>query len=246
MENNENSLFESIQEFFQSFKGGINIINEKIDISLQMEYFDMSKKNKDIPFPDWEEKSQLLWDPLVELDEKKKILTRLASVEDVRAYRLLEKFANENFEDLKQWSILALQESKMLIQSKLLDQAQVLISTGLGGKGDKLRFFFVLFNKNNESYTDLQQKIIKNEFEYIFNKNSSEIEEINFYDNIATIVALVPISISIQNLFVNTISEINQYGNFVKDNCIITNVKILSIEEIKDFMSKNSSNSEEI
>jgi hypothetical protein len=42
----EENPFEHIQQFLSEFKGEINIINEKIDIALQIEYFDMSKDIK--------------------------------------------------------------------------------------------------------------------------------------------------------------------------------------------------------
>ncbi len=40
--------------------------------------------------------------------------------------------------------MLAFQENKMLLESSLLDENQILISTGLGGKGMKLRYFTVM------------------------------------------------------------------------------------------------------
>lgn len=232
----EENPFEQIQRFFKEFNGEINIIDEKIDINLQVEYFDMSKELKNKPIVDnWCEKSDLLFNDRTPLEEKKKILAQLASIEDVKAYRIIEKFVQSANESIKHWSLLALQESRLLLQSKLLEQSQVLISTGLGGKGNKLRYFFVLFTNNDLPFSKLQQKVVKGEFEFLFHKNESIIEEIQFTENIATIVALVPLHIAIQDLFSNVVSECNQYGNFLKENNIITNVKILTIDEIKKY-----------
>jgi hypothetical protein len=233
----EENPFEHMQEFLSEFKGDINIIDEKIDIRLQIEYFDMSRDMKShVELSDWEEKSEKLNDINTPLEEKKKILLQLASIEDVKAYRIVEKFTDKADETIKHWSLLALQESRMLLQSKLLDQSQVLISTGLGGKENKLRYFFVIFASNELAFNEFQQKVIKNEFEYMLHKNGSEIEEMKFLDNIATLLLLIPLSTPIQELFSKTISECNQYGNFLKDNCIITNVRILTIEEIMNFL----------
>lgn len=241
METPDVNPFEQVQRFFKDFKGDINIIDEKIDVHLQMEYFEMSKNLRDKPaLTDWQEQINLLTDESIDLDTKKRFLTQIAAINDVKAYRAIEKYASEANLDLRHWAMLALQESRMLLQSKLLDQSQVLISTGLGGKEGKLRYFFVLFNRNNETYTDIQQKIIKNEFDYIFKKYNSEIEEINFYENIATVLGLVPLTIPIQDIFVKTLSEINQFGNFVRENCIITNVRIMSVDEIRSFMENNN------
>lgn len=241
METPDTNPFEQVQRFFKDFKGDINIIDEKIDVLLQMEYFEMSKNIHNKPaLQDWQGQIGLLADESVDINTKKQFLTQLAAINDVKAYRAIEKYVNEANPDLRHWALLALQESRMLLQSKLLDQSQVLVSTGLGGKEGKLRYFFVLFNRNNETYTEVQQKIVKNEFDYIFKKHDSEIEEINFYENIATILGLVPLTIPIQNIFVKALSEINQFGNFVRENCIITNVRIMSVEEIRSFMENNN------
>jgi hypothetical protein len=241
LETPDTNPFEQIQRFFKDFKGDINIIDEKIDVHLQMEYFEMSKEFRDKPtLADWQEKIGLLIDESIDIITKKRFLSQVATINDVKAYRAIEKYVKEADPDLRHWALLALQESRMLLQSKLLDQSQVLVSTGLGGKEGKLRYFFVLFNRNNETYTEVQQKIVKNEFDYIFKKNNSEIEEINFYENIATILGLVPLTIPIQDIFVKTLSEINQFGNFVRENCIITNVRIMSVDEIREFMNNNN------
>ena len=59
----------------------------------------------------------------------------MAAIDDVGAYRSIEKYSKNADDELKHWSLLALQESRMLLQSKLLDQSQIFISTGLGGEG---------------------------------------------------------------------------------------------------------------
>lgn len=241
METPDTNPFEQIQRFFKDFKGDINIIDEKIDVHLQMEYFEMSKEFRDKPeLSDWQEQMIILNDESIDINTKKRFLSQIAAINDVKAYRAIEKFVNEANPDLRHWTLLALQESRMLLQSKLLDQSQVLVSTGLGGKEGKLRYFFVLFNRENETYSEVQQKIIKNEFSYVFKKFSSDIEEINFYENIATVLGLVPLTIPIQDIFVKALSEINQFGNFVRENCIITNVRIMSVDEIRTFMESNN------
>ena len=241
----ENIPFDQIQNFFQNFKGDINIINEKIDIALQMEYFEMSKTVKaDAEILEWDEKAEMLFAENMLIETKRKILVQLASVDDVGAYRAIEKYSKKPDKDLKHWSILALQESRMLLQSKLLDQSQIFISTGLGGKENKLRYFFALFTRNNESFTEFQQKVIRDEFSYVFKKKDSEIEVIQAYGDIVTLVSLVPINIPVQDVFKAAVEECNQYGNFIKENCIITNVRIMTEHEIREFIQLPENNKE--
>ena len=95
---------------------------------------------------------------------EKKILCDLAFIDDVKAYRRIEKFIESASGTLKQWATLSLQESRMLLQSSLLDEQQVFISTGLGGKGKKLRYFVVFLSVNeNEMLSSTQQKLLKDD-----------------------------------------------------------------------------------
>jgi hypothetical protein len=235
----EENPFEQIQQFLENFHGEINIINEKIDIQLQMDYFDMSRElKKQTNDKDLIEDCNVLFNEKTGIETKKRMLVQLAFVDDPKAYRIIEQYSQLPDNPLKHWSMLALQESRMLMQSKLLDQSQVLISTGLGGKENKLRYFFALFTNSEKPFTEVQKKVVKNEFEEIFRKNESDIEEIHFSDYIATLVILVPLHIAIQNLFSRAIFECNQFGNFLQENCIITNVRIMSIDAIKDYINK--------
>ena len=126
----------------------------------------------------------------------------------------------------------------MLLESKLLEENQVFISTGLGGKGSKLRYFVVLIGRDDIELSDLQKKVIKNEFEDILSKHDSEIENIDFMGNFATMLVMVPLKVALKDVFRSAIQECNQYGDFMKYNFIITNVKELNLDEIKDFLRK--------
>jgi len=154
----------------------------------------------------------------------------------VESYRILEKFLNGNQGGFNAWAILALQENRMLLESVLLDESHVFISTGLGGKGEKLRYFIVLFGKDKTDFTDLQKKIIRNELEICLKKYNSEMEELNFSGYLANLMAIIPMKVIIKQIFDEAISECNEYGNFLLSNFIITNVKELSFDEIRDYL----------
>lgn len=167
-------------------------------------------------------------------------MARLATMEDVAAYRAIESYAKNPDKVLSDWSLLAMQESKMHIESHLLEENQVFISTGLGGKNKKLRYFVVLIARSQKNLTSFQQKIIKDEFPYILNKYNAEIEEFDTTDYIATFLLLLPIQHSVKKVFTEGINECNQYGDFLRDTCIVTNVKKLSFKEISGFIEKKS------
>ena len=125
-----------------------------------------------------------------------------------------------------------MQESRMLLESNFLDENQVFISTGLGGKGLKLRYFVVFLTTDSLILNKFQKKIIKNETEYILKKYQSEIEEIKYSDIFVTLKALIPISVHLNNIFEEIVTECNQFGDFLQTNFIVTNVKELENEEI--------------
>jgi hypothetical protein len=241
---NEN-IYDKIQKIVGKNPDKFSIIENQIDIELQIEYLELLKTIKeDINTQEILNNKDNLFKNNISFEDKKKLLVQLASIDSTEAYRTIEKFTNNPDKDLQKWSMFALQESRMIIENSLLDEDKVFISTGLGGKGSKLRYFAVLISKSRGNFSETQKKVIKNEFEYILNKNGAEIEKINHADTFSTIITLIPLNVSIQNIFENAIKECNQYGNFLEPNIIITNVKILSSQEIKNFLEQHNGNND--
>lgn len=233
------NIYDKIKELFGQSPGNLNILEEQVDIDLQMEYFEYSRSVKeDLDEKEVMERKQELYDPGKPEKEKKALFAKLASIENVEAYRFIENYLNEGHTDNRSWAILALQESRMLLESKLLDENQVFISTGLGGRDSKLRYFIVLIRKDKGDFPAHQQKIIRNEFEIMLRQHQAEIEKIEFIENYATLLAVIPLSVPLKEVFRQAISECNQYGNFMKSNFIVTNVRELDIDEIEDFLEK--------
>jgi hypothetical protein len=237
MKENEN-IFDKLKELFGANGGNFNILQSQIDVDLQVKYFDLSREVKKglIPQVVMEDSEKLFSDD-TKVDKKKEILAKLASVEEVEAFRVIEKYLKIAPDTMKAWTSLAYQESKMMLESKLLDENQVLISTGLGGKGFKLRYFVVILSRNKTNLTQLQKKIIQNEFTYILEKHDSEVESFNFSEGMATVLSVIPMDKPVKAVFEEAIEECNNYGNFLDDNFIITNVKTLSFEEVREFLN---------
>ncbi len=235
---NEN-VFDKLKEFLNgSISEHFHILEDEIDISVQTEYFNESKKVKaSLNESKILQSKDFLFDKTKSNETKKVLLNQLASVNSVEAYRTIEHYAENPDKDLKNWSKLALHESRMLIESKILDENQIFISTGLGGKADKLRYFFVLFPKD-DLFSTLQKEIVKKEFEFVFEKYEAIIENLNFHERYATIMTLIPIHAPIKDIIVKALSECNQFGNFLNDNFIVTNVKRLDEDEIMEIYTK--------
>ncbi len=231
------NIYDKIQEIFGESPGTLSILEEKVDIDLQMEYFEYSKTvKKGLDEEQVLREMHELYNPEYTEEQKKKLFARLASIENVKAYRFIEKYLNDGHQEIRNWAILALQESRMLLESKLLDENQVFISTGLGGKGSKLRYFVVLIRKDEGDLTPLQQKIIRNEFEISLKKYKAEIENLDFPGPYATLLVIIPLRVPLKEVFREAIRECNQYGDFLRSNFIVTNVRELNLVEIEDFL----------
>jgi hypothetical protein len=229
------NIYDKIMQMFGKIPENFSILEDQIDIKVQLNYFESSKKVKQNPDSKMKisEIREKLFVDTIEIEEKKELIVQLANFDDVEAYRMLEKYFGSVVPELKDWCALALQESKMNLESVLLDENQVIISTGLGGKGKKLRYFAVLATKNEKNYTPLQQKLVEKELNFTLRKREGEIEKIEFDDTFCTLLAVVPINVSIKDLISETIGECNQIGNFIDPKFILTNVKVFTKEEIK-------------
>ncbi len=232
-------IFDKIQKMYTDNPQRLNIIEEQIDLDIQMNYFKRSGmlKKQVVKLDDVLAKYPMLYDPDVRLEEKRDILIYLASFEDVETFRLIEKFKNEATGEIKFWAIMAYRESKMLIESSLLeDDSPILISTGLGGKGNSLRYFVCLVHKNGEYFNEFQDRIIRNEFYSSAEKNGAEIESLIIENQYVKVYMLVPINKPIQNVVGEVVDASVELGNFLDEHTIITNVRAFSDEEIDEIV----------
>ncbi len=238
----EENIYKRIQEAISSLPENFSILEEQIDVELQMEYFNYSRDIKsgfsEEVISDHQDD---LFSPEISVQEKKNLLVLLASQDKVESFRSIEKYAKNPDPELRDWSILALQESRMVIQSSLMDEQQVYISTGLGGKNQKLRYFTVFVGSENiDEYSPVQQRLIQTELEYALKNHHGDLEEISFHKDLAIAILLLPVKSDIQSVFIGLINECNQYGDFIRQDIIITNVKRMNIDEIRQFINRDS------
>lgn len=236
--------WDTVSGMVQQGDARLNILEEEIDVSVQMRYMFLlhilhskPKKFKRLQ-KEYMEHIDDLFDDRVPRDEKEAMLAVLASVDDVAVYRAIEQVAKAD-SPLKAWATIALQQSRILIQSNLMEDHEVFISSGLGGKGNLLRYFCVFFNSQpRKMLEDFQQKIVRNETEAVLSPIKGEIEDMNFQPGCVTLTLLIPLDSDLKSIFTGIVEECNQYGNFLRENLIVTNVKKLSNEEIKQILHR--------
>jgi len=234
------NVYRKIQEFFGGLNNNFSLMEDPVDVTLQMNYFEVSAKIRG-KFKDEEviARKDDLFNAALPLEHKKILLVQMAGIPSPEIYRTLESYAKEPDTDMEEWAKLALQENKLLLESDLLDRRQIFISTGLGGKGHKLRYFVVLINKRGDDLKPFEQKVVQDEMQYALQKYDSELEKLDFKRQYTTMRVIVPISSDLTRLFREGIDECNQFGDFLSHDFIVTNMKELSEQEINEALTGN-------
>lgn len=240
----EDNIYNDIQRIFDDLPDNFNILEEQIDLEIQMKYFEYSKKIKEKETKkNYLEDGDQLFQPEISLDTKKELLIGLAGLDDVKAYRTIESYLKDSVGDMRSWAVLALQENRMLLQTSLLDEKQYFISTGLGGKDKKLRYYVVFIHRERDDLLSAtQQKLLKDELIFCLKPDQGEFESIDFSEGFSSAQVLLPVTSDIKRVFTNVVEECNQYGDFLEEDMIITNVKVLSRSEILEIINNQDNN----
>ena len=241
----EGDVFKKFRDSFSKMDGHFHILEQRVPGELQMEYFKYSEQVRkertkpDLNDMDYTAFRESLSNPESTTDYKKYILSMLATSREVKAYRMLEDYVQHPDEDVSNWAYMALMESRISLESELSDEKQIYISTGLGGKGEKLRFYVLMLSRDRKPFQEYQRKVIEREFAYFLPKADCEIERLTIGEQYVELVFLIPLRADIKITLERVINECNQYGDFLSDIFTITNVKELTEQEVTDIINKN-------
>lgn len=233
----------NIGDFFSSARENLKILEDEVDLNVQKEYFNLLKELSATPqkckqlSAQYMEKINNLFDDSVDPETRKKMLVVLANINDVSVYRAIESLSKTDT-PLKKWAVVALQQSRMTIESALIDDPGIFISTGLGGQNGLLRYFCVFFYNGQKTLEKFQQQIVYEETSAKLKQWSGTIEQNTFSEHYCTFLLLLPIHADLHSLFQEIIDECNLYGNFLHENMLVTNIKKLSEEEIEQISLK--------
>ena len=211
-----------------------------IALSVQEEYFNLSKSIDfaNIDYKDVFKRTENLFSENTSIETKKRILILLAHRGTLESFRILEKFLKISGRNLRDWALLSLKECGMFLESALLKEESGLISTGLGGRDNKLRYYFIVSSKEGLTLTENHRNTLKRGFDRISQKYNSEIEEINFEANYAMIGIFIPMDVAIGEVIEEGISECNRMGEFLFIRYYVTNVKKPTCEEILKYFEE--------
>lgn len=217
-----------------------HILEDLVPIEEQMEYFRYFEKLRraNDPFVR-DEEVFILFSPEESVERKKRSLSLLASIPDVGAYRSIETYHSSPLEaELLNWSSMALVSSRIVLSSDLSGQQQIYISSGLGGHDKKLRFFALFTTRKRQLLTDLQKEMVEREFRFQLQQADVDVEKFDIKDNYFTIQMLFPFDIDIKSSINAALNECNEYGNFLDEKFLFTNVKVLSEAEIEGLLER--------
>ncbi|MDR3252716.1 MAG: hypothetical protein LBT35_04025 [Tannerella sp.] len=220
---------------FQNLDGRFHIIEHSVPVDEQMEYFkfaDRVKKDITLTDADYEKFGSQLNADDCSSERKKKLIAILGAAKTVRAYRLLENYADHPDQGLANWSYMALTESRIALETELSGEKHVYISTGMGGKDDKLRFYVLVMSEKCLAFLDYQKEIIAKEFNFMLPQSGCEVEKLTVGDKYVAMVCLIPMSANLKYILERVLNECNQYGDFLSSLLTVTNVKELSVDEI--------------
>jgi len=232
MRNDRNALQE-FQHSLESLKGNFRVLETTVSVDTQMEFFRFSEAIRNDPFDEQAVENQInvLTSAEPTPAEKKYALSVLAVSGNVKAYRAIESY-HERYPD--DWSNMALMQAKMTLESEFSDERPIFISTGLGGKGNRLRFYAFFKSKGRKKFSEYQRNLITKEIPYYIQNYQGISEEIQIRDNYFTLLFLIHIQVDIKTMLAAFVEECNQYGNFIDTRFVITNVKMFTEEEIQN------------
>jgi len=236
MKNDRNAL-KDLQHSLESLKGNLHVLETTVPVEKQMEYFRFSEAVRG-DFTDeymLERQMRILDYPESSPSEIRYALAFLAISGNVKAYRTIEAY---NKLHPGEWPAMALMQAKITLESEFSDEKQVFISTGLGGKGSRLRFYAFFKSNARKNFSEYQKKLIEKEITFSIEKHRGITEEIYIGYNYFTILFLINIQSDIKKMLEEAVAECNQYGDFINKGFIITNVRVFSEEEIRNELMK--------
>lgn len=230
-----------LQKFMKNFAGEAFVLDIRMDTKVQMKYFSMASAMRG-KYTDRHLAAikRRLNNPKLDLEIIRELVVRVASIGSVKGLNVLEAFLPHAPEVLTDWVKMAILENKFILHSSLSDVAPILIATGLGGKGTRLRYFLAFFSKNEQGFEDWQQNLLRGELAFALEERG-ELERMDFWKNFVAIDLLLDFQIDVK-LWVRQIMEVcNEMGGFIAEDHIITNIRTFSESQLKAYRKKNIS-----
>lgn len=240
--NKFDKILNQLRDASGEMKDNMHMLDEIVPVEEQMKYFHYSKYIQKRNEKDEFDKNYMiakLFAPEADIEDKRYYLTVLAGIVDVAAYRAIETYHSSPLEpELMYWSALALAESKILLDAELSGEKQFFVSTGLGGKDKKLRYFSVIASADRSDFTGFQRDTLIRELEFQFEQSGIELEKLEIKGNYLKLFILCGLNYDARECVQKVINEANEFGEYIDNHFLLTNIKQLSDVEIVELLNK--------
>jgi len=150
------------------------------------------------------------------LHEKKKALSILAHVGNLKAYEYLKKYAALPDKKIEKWATLALGECTLYLHSELSCEDDMdFVFTGVGQNNNMLRIYILLLPREEQPFETWQNNTIQKEITYVARDLKCVVEWFDLKTNYASFSLLIPTTMSIDSFVKMGIGNCNQFGNFM-------------------------------
>lgn len=171
------------------------------------------------------------WENIKSKEAIKKLLVKLSKIGDVPSYRKIERIIEAQNSEIMAFAHVALKFARMNLENQLSDEPIGFISSGLGGKGNKLRYYFAI--TSDEKIEKDKETFIVDELQKVCARCDSEFEEIENHGNYVLIKILVSIDFAIGIVIEELINECP----FIDEGYLCTNVEKPTVEFINQWIN---------
>jgi hypothetical protein len=178
------------------------------------------------------------------IEEKKRALVILAHNGTVEAYRTLEKYVGQAEEELAGWAALALHECQAFLEASLEDASVGMAMGGLGGAGDKMRYFLAVKAKKGSELARAGQAAIEVTFRQVGQRLNVEIERFQFGQGYAAMEVLIPLDVAVAEFAERGIRATNRVDVLLEKDYYVRNDRVPTENEMLNWVqeTKESSN----
>ena len=134
--------------------------------------------------------------------------------------------------------ILSLKECRMFVESVFLNEGGGFISTGLGGKGNKLRYYFIVSKRSGRPLTETEKETAQEAIEASSAEYEAELEEFTIESNYVMVRILVPMDVAVGRVIEEGIDRCNRKREVLSRDYYVTNVKKPAQEEILEYLKE--------
>lgn len=224
----QEGLQEHLDKMLENLPKEIRVVEYAIDADTMRQYQRLAEYYKSIEINGYVLEMDLA--ALKEEDEFRKVLVQIACLGSVEAYRKLEQFEKTDLSEWKEkWTQMALMQCQIQLENELRDEPIGFIATGLGGLGNKIRYFFAV--KSDQPFDAGKDRFVQQIFEEILKEYEADLEEVIVYEHFIQFKVLLPFNISLVEIVIKGIESCD----FLDEEFFITNTQHPTKQDLIDW-----------